>query len=383
VDVRRGEPAETDAARFALFVTFFPRLVAGPILRFHEVMPQIPRAGRMEQTATDLAVGLTLFSIGLAKKTVLADGIAPYASAVFANAALGGSVDLLSAWGGVLAYTMQIYFDFSGYSDMAIGIARMFGLRFPMNFNSPYKSTSIVEFWRRWHITLSRFLRDYLYFSLGGNRRGAVRRYANLLVTMLLGGLWHGANWTFVAWGLLHGGYLMVNHAWQELCRRSAMAAALARSPLSRPVGWALTMLAVVVAWVFFRAPDFATAGRLLTAMVGGHGIALPAGLVDALRPLQPVLAALGISEAGGSGSRLVLTWAWVAGLGAIALALPNSQQVLRAWRPVLEEAGDPSGRQPWWQWRPAPAWSIAVAAVGLAGVLAITRGGEFLYWQF
>ncbi len=384
VDVRRGEPAETDLARYALFVAFFPRLVAGPILRFHEVMPQIPRAGRLRPTAIDLAVGLTLFSIGLAKKTLLADGIGPYAGQVFAEAGQGAPLEALTAWGGVLAYTMQIYFDFSGYSDMAIGLARMFGIRFPTNFNSPYQSGSIIEFWRRWHISLSRFLRDYLYIPLGGNRRGVVRRYANLLATMLLGGLWHGANWTFVAWGLLHGCYLMVNHAWHGVLDRRPAARALSRRPAGRLAGWALTMLAVVVAWVFFRAPTFATASHLLGAMAGANGVMLPAGIVDAVpAALQGWLAALGIGTSDGSGSRLIQMWAWVIVLSAVALLTPNSQRILQAWQPVLEQAVPAPGRASWWQWQPTRTWGVVTATIALAGMLAITRGGEFLYWQF
>ncbi|MGH7152377.1 MAG: MBOAT family O-acyltransferase, partial [Acetobacteraceae bacterium] len=208
VDIRRGRIYHTDLLRYAVFVSFFPRLVAGPIRRYSEILPQLAEGRRPRDSLEDLAVGLTMFAIGLVKKTLLADGIAPFAGPVFTAAAQGTPIDLLPAWGAALAYTCQLYFDFSGYSDMAIGAARCFGIRFPANFNSPYKSTSIIEFWRRWHITLSRFLRDYLYIPLGGNRRGRVRRYVNLMVTMLLGGLWHGANWTFVAWGGLHGLYL-------------------------------------------------------------------------------------------------------------------------------------------------------------------------------
>jgi len=204
IDLRRGHAYRLNLLRYAVFVTFFPRLVAGPILRYGEIVPQLEGTGRATGLAADLAVGLSIFAIGLAKKALLADGISPFVATHF-NAADGQQLDLFMAWGGALAYTCQLYFDFSGYSDMAIGAARCFGIRFPQNFNSPYKSASIVEFWRRWHMTLSRFLRDYLYISLGGNRRGKVRRYVNLLVTMMLGGLWHGANWTFLAWGALHG----------------------------------------------------------------------------------------------------------------------------------------------------------------------------------
>jgi len=223
VDVRHGQSRPSDPLRYALFVSFFPRVVAGPILRFGEIDPQLARSLRKPLVAEDLMVGLTIFFFGLVKKTVLADGVAPYATSVSQSASTGSRVDFFSAWSGVLAYTCQLYFDFSGYSDMAIGVARCFGIRFPMNFFSPYQATNIVEFWRRWHITLSRFLRDYLYIGLGGNRRGTTRRYMNLMITMLLGGLWHGANWTFVIWGGLHGCYLMINQAWLAASRNSAV----------------------------------------------------------------------------------------------------------------------------------------------------------------
>src|SRR5690606_21579134 len=171
------------------------------------MMPQFRQPGRLQLSAANFAVGFSIFTIGLFKKTVLADGVAVYANPVF-NAADSGSVpDFFTAWGGALAYTFQLYFDFSGYSDMAIGLALIFGIALPLNFNSPYKALNIVDFWRRWHITLSRFLRDYLYISLGGNRAGFLKRYSNLLITMILGGLWHGAGWNFLIWGTLHGGY--------------------------------------------------------------------------------------------------------------------------------------------------------------------------------
>ncbi len=376
VDVRRGAPAERDPLRYALFVAFFPRLVAGPILRYGEIMSQVPRSGRLQARGTDLAVGMTLFAIGLVKKALLADGIAPYANAVFADAAGGAAPDLLLAWGGVLAYALQLYFDFSGYSDMAIGTARCFGLRFPVNFNSPYKAGSLIEFWRRWHMTLSRVLRDYLYVALGGNRRGLARRHVNLMLTMLLGGLWHGANWTFVIWGALHGAGLIVNHAWAGLCVRAPRLQRAAGSAPGRLLGWLLTMLLVLVGWALFRAPDFGTAGRMLAGMAGLQGLAMPDAVLDRL----PGLRALGITASDGSGSRFMLMWAWVMALGAVALGLPNSQQWLVNWRPVLEHVrAGPAVLQ----WRMTPAWSVTMAVVALAGLISASRGGEFLYWQF
>jgi D-alanyl-lipoteichoic acid acyltransferase DltB (MBOAT superfamily) len=209
----------------------------------------------------NLSRGFILFLIGVAKKVGLADTLAMVADPQF-NAAAVAPLDAVHAWIGTAAYTLQIYFDFSGYSDMAIGLGLMFGLRLPLNFNAPYRAMSVRDFWRRWHITLSRFLRDYLYIPLGGNRGGAARQMVNVVVTMLLGGLWHGANWTFVAWGSLHGAGLAVNHLWQERGLR-----------LPRPVAWLMTLLFVMAGWVLFRSPDFATAGGVMQSLAGLHGV--------------------------------------------------------------------------------------------------------------
>jgi alginate O-acetyltransferase complex protein AlgI len=375
VDIRRGADYRPRLRDYALFVMFFPRVVAGPILRFNEIIPQTTQPKRPGQVAQDIAIGLTLFAIGLCKKAFLADGVAPYANAGFNEAAAGGTPDLFAAWGATLAYTCQLYFDFSGYSDMAIGIARCFGIRFPENFNSPYKAGSIIEFWRRWHITLSRFLRDYLYISLGGNRRGPARRYANLLLTMLLGGLWHGAAWTFVVWGALHGLALAANHGWNTL----RIAAVLRGRPWWRAFAFLLTFLLVVVAWVFFRAPDLATAGRVLAGMAGQHGAQLPEAILQGAGPLGAIATGLGI-RTGGSGAHFVETWSWVVPLLLIAWFAPNAQQLLRPLEPTLDSRPDPH-RGP--VWRLTLPWAIAAAAFATLGFLSLTRGGEFLYWQF
>lgn len=201
VDVARGIARESKFWHYLLFVSYFPHLIAGPVLHHAQMMPQFGNKEVYCPSAKRIAVGLTIFSVGLAKKVLLADTLAAYASPVFDAAGMGAAPGFVESWTGALAYTLQLYFDFSGYSDMAVGLSLMFNIRLPINFNSPYRAASIIDFWRRWHITLSHFLRDYLYIPLGGGRRGTIRRYANLMVTMLLGGLWHGAGWTFVAWG--------------------------------------------------------------------------------------------------------------------------------------------------------------------------------------
>jgi alginate O-acetyltransferase complex protein AlgI len=214
VDVYQGDKRNYHLLEYILFVTFFPHLIAGPIVRHDELIPQFRKARFFVFSHKNIALGLTIFTLGLAKKVLIADNLSPWVAPVFEHA---GEITFIEAWVGALSYTFQLYFDFSGYSDMAIGLGLLFNIRLPINFNSPYKATSISDFWRRWHITLSNFLRDYLYIPLGGSRRGEIRRYVNLLMTMLLGGLWHGAGWTFVLWGGLHGLYLCINHGWRKL----------------------------------------------------------------------------------------------------------------------------------------------------------------------
>ena len=244
--------------QYALFVLFFPQLIAGPIVHHSEMMPQFGETKQRRFSWDNFSAGLSIFVLGLGKKVIIADNVAPIANSVFDGVTDATKIGFLDAWGGALAYTSQLYFDFSGYADMAIGLALILNIRLPINFNSPYQATSISEFWRRWHMTLSRFLRDYLYIPFGGNRKGRYRRYLNLMLTMLLGGLWHGANWTFVFWGGLHGLYLVINQMWSKL------------SPWRLPgfVSWFLTFISVVLAWVFFRSENFDTALAIISAMV-------------------------------------------------------------------------------------------------------------------
>jgi D-alanyl-lipoteichoic acid acyltransferase DltB (MBOAT superfamily) len=373
VDVRRGTHYHPHPLRYALFVLFFPRLVAGPILRYNEIEPQVG-SREMGAALPDLGVGLSIFVIGLAKKAFLADGIAPFVAHGFIVAQHGQGPDLFAAWGSALAFTCQLYFDFSGYSDMAIGAARCFGVRFPANFNSPYKAASIIEFWRRWHMTLSRFLRDYLYISLGGNRHGTIRRYANLMITMLLGGLWHGAAWTFVIWGGLHGLYLMVNHGWTNLRRPT-------QGVIGRVLAQALTFLAVVIGWVFFRAADVETAWNMLQGMVGWNGAVLPPAVFDQLGALGSCLHRLGIVSDGTQGGAVFTQmWTWIVALLAFAWFAPNSQQIMVRAQPTIEAV---SATPALLRWSPKPRWGIAIGLVAALGLLSVTRGSEFLYWQF
>jgi len=358
-----------DFKRYVLFVTFFPQLIAGPIVLQKDTIPQFRLDNFVSRTGLNLLLGSTLFGIGLFKKIVLADGIAPVANAVFSAADAGQTVPMETAWLGSLAYTFQIYFDFSGYCDMALGIARMFGIRLPINFNSPYKALSISEFWRRWHITLSRFLRDYLYIPLGGNRSGILGRHGNLVATMLLGGLWHGAGWNFVIWGGLHGGYLVINHMWREVVHVQGVQMYVPRT-IRVIASWTLTMVAVIVAWGFFRAETFAGAVSILSAMFVPTEVSTYATL---------------------SGITIDTSFAvfLIAIMFLIVTSLPNSIELTRRYQPVIdtmkELAINSFGRTNW-LWRPTSGWGVLCSIGGLVALVQLYRLNdmtEFIYFNF
>lgn len=329
VDSYRHETREFNFLQYCLFVTFFPQLIAGPIVHHKEMMPQFASDNIYRPNFTCIAQGVLVFSIGLVKKVVFADSVAVYATPVFGAAEAGESLTFFAAWVGTLAYTLQLYFDFSGYSDMAIGLALMFGIRLPLNFDSPYKSKSIIEFWRRWHMTLSRFLRDYLYIALGGSRKGSVRRYLNLFITMLLGGIWHGAGWTFIIWGMLHGTYLIINHAWRKL-RFDILKLPEKVGILETIFARTLTLLAVMVGWVYFRAESVDSANEVLFTMFGGNGISLPVGLQSMLGTTLSDFGFTFNSMFGELYFALRSSFGWIIVLSIIALFMPNSQQIMQ-----------------------------------------------------
>ena len=372
VDACRHETSQPHWLSYLLYVTFFPQLIAGPIVHHKEFLTQVPALMRAWRHHSHLVVGLSIFIIGLCKKVLIADNLALDAAPIFAAAERGDPLHMLQAWRGLVAYTFQIYFDFSGYSDMAIGLARCFGVRLPQNFRSPYRASSIIEFWRCWHITLSRFLRDYLYIPLGGGRRGQARRSLNLMVTMLLGGLWHGAGWTFVMWGGLHGALLMLNHGWLRMSPW-AMPRSLARM---------LTLLAVMFAWIFFRAESFEGALHLLGAFT-----LLPAEFFGSIAGLlQPL--GFEIVDVGVAGADRKYLWLFVV-LTTFCWYMPNTQELFSRYRPVYESEveGDRTvaiqRRVPALIWRPTRGWGIVMGLLALLATLSLSRVSEFLYFQF
>jgi len=351
IDISRGDSPAPTFGRYLLFVSFFPKLLAGPIARARTLLPQLDSPALRFSTET-LASGLTLFGIGLTKKVILADALIPYASVVFTDAAAGRNVMFADAWSGAVAYSLGLYFDFSGYSDMAVGVGLMFGIRLPINFDAPYRAANVRDFWRRWHRTLSNAFFDYVYlpFAMWSRRVTAAGAYAGLLVTMVLCGMWHGAGWTFVAWGALHGGYLMVNYGWRETRKRwRPLPASLAT--LGAVLSGAMTFLAVIIGWVIFRADDFPTALRMLRAMAAF-------GSPFAAAPVTP--------------------WILV-GLAIVWLA-PTSQSIVGL---DLEGFHDANATR-WWQWRPSPAWGIGTAMATIAALFFLSgRQGDFIYFKF
>lgn len=372
VAIAQGTITLPGVGHYALFVCFFPQLIAGPIVRPGDFFEQVAQPWRSppedRQLSDRLAVSITLFVMGLTKKVLIADRLSPGVATVFAGsgAELPGPVVVL----GVVGYGLQLYFDFSGYSDMAIAVAYSLGIRLPLNFNSPYKAISLRHFWRRWHISLSDFFRDFLYIPLGGNRHGFGRQLRNGVIVMGLAGVWHGAGWTFVVWGLWHGLGLVANGLGRSLGQR------LGRDPdhpgvLGRAVGWGLTWSFVMVGWIWFRSPTFPAAVRLLLGL--GQGWSQPWD-----RLAEAAITTLPVGEIG------IAT--------AIALLLPNGYQWLGAASPTLEPApardgiatlpgSGAIGRN--WVWQPSPGGAVGWAVVTMLVLLSLHQPREFLYFQF
>jgi len=350
VDVSRKQTEPGAWLNQTLFVAFFPQLIAGPIVRHSQISDQFADTERKDNLADNLGVGASIFAIGLAKKVLLADNLEPYASSAFDAAADGATVGFLEAWASALSYSFQIFFDFSGYSDMALGLARMFGFHLPANFNAPYRARSIVDFWHRWHITLSRFLRDYLYIPLGGNRHGQFRLGVNVALVMLLGGLWHGAAWTFVVWGGIHGLALAWCH-WLNRVRPDGLFA-----PGFKWISPILTFLFVTVAWVFFRAENFAAAGEMLSAMVYVNGF-------GPLTNDEPFIGAV---------LSLLIIW-----------RLPDTISLFQNALDPRTLEGLQSDLQKGSRWKPGIGTAIGLASLFFFAIINSWTVAEFIYYQF
>ncbi len=410
VDISGGEVRDFRLRDFALFVIFFPHLIAGPIVHHSEMMPQFARA-RYRFDWDNIAVGMTLFAFGLFKKAVLADGIAAVVSPIYLDAALGRPVTLVYAWAAVAGFALQMYFDFSGYSEMALGLARMLGIKLPMNFNSPMKASSVIEYWSCWHITLTRFLTAYVYnpvaMAIARYRRargwrqvpgprGTIGAALSMIalptvVTMFLSGLWHGAGFQYLVFGLLHGSYLTVNHFWR-LYRPRFWPDAASHARIMRPVGLVLTLLATSIALTFFHAETVRAGGSIVTGLVGAQGFALPDVIASRAPALAHLLGHVGASFTPISLPVLLTLYAWIIGLLTLALLPPNVLQVMYGFAPAITMPVSYAADQRLaplralfirLRWQPSAGWAVVTAAASVAGILALNQVTAFLYWQF
>ncbi|MCK5877277.1 MAG: MBOAT family protein [Candidatus Marithrix sp.] len=354
IDIYRKQVQVTSFSNYALFISFFPQLIAGPIVHYQEIVPQMGQRRSFTTINQDLQIGLTIFLIGLFKKFAIADTLAIYASPIFVQADSLVVLDGMIAWRATFAYAFQIYFDFSGYSDMAIGLGRLFGFRLPLNFFSPYKALNISDFWRCWHITLSRFLRDYLYIPLGGNKKGQLRLIVNLLTVMFLGGLWHGAGWNFIIWGMLHGFYLACYHGFNNIrCY-------LPNFPtfITQLAAWFITFIAICIAWVFFRAETLPGALHMLQAMFDFNSWYLTFQIeID----IYLLLTAL------------------------VIIFLPNTWQLMQDYSPSITLPPKITYMREGFRWQFNVIWAL-FAGLLLAIIIILMVNGqptEFIYFQF
>lgn len=349
VDAYRGEAVNKSFLTYCEFVTIFPHLIAGPIINHKEMMPQFVADKTFKINYDNLAMGISIFAMGLFKKIAIADKLAVWANAAFSHTE---SLTFIEAWIGALSYTFQLYFDFSGYSEMAIGLGLMFNLKLPVNFNSPYQAKSMIDFWRRWHMTLGLWVRDYLYIPMGGNRNGELPKMRNLFVSMAIIGLWHGAGWTFIFWGAMHGIALMINHQWRRL-----------KITLPKFVNMGLTFITVLLLWVFFRAENFSSAWNVILSMTDIYNTGIPDD--GFIHKHLGMLASYGINFS---------TWRMPNGINTVLSALLGLFIVL-IWAPNPIKLMD--------KFKPNNIWVVIISGMLIYSILHLNNYSEFLYFQF
>jgi alginate O-acetyltransferase complex protein AlgI len=358
VDTWRKQAPDYKFLDYCVFVTFFPRLIAGPIIRHYEVLPQILNKKTYLFKSENLSVGISLFYMGLFKKVILADYFGTYTNHVFNGALAGNPSTIIGTWIGMIAFSLQIYFDFSAYSDMATGLARMFGITLPMNFFSPLKATSIFDFWRRWHITLMRFLRDYLFIPLVDHHKGWAWRYVSLFITMLLCGLWHGANWTFIVFGGLHGTYMIINHLWRHLTRTKLFSFANRLiHPRLHIIYLVITYFSVLLSITLFRAANLQVTFAILKTAFGFNGTNVPTDY-SWYMVLNIILG---------------LTFVWT---------LPNTLQIMANFKPTLDFTKRHFSKLKI-LWQPKLSWALFIVCIGIISILFLGYSHAFIYFAF
>jgi len=375
VDAHRGLTREYSFLRYALFVTFFPQLIIGPIVHHSETIPQFQKDSTFRFRKENIEVGLPIFIIGLFKKVIFADTIARYIDPSFALAAQGGTIGFADAWVATIGFCFQLYFDFSSYSDMAIGLGRMFGIRLPLNFASPLRQSSIIRVWRQWHMTLYRFFRDYVFIPLGGRERGPSRLAVNVMIVMVLSGIWHGSGWKFVCLGLMNGFWLLVELEWRR--HLGPRLTRLRQNPAWIELSRVLAFLAFASSLPFFRAADFPSSIRMFEGMLGLNGMfADRVPYVELLDSQIRQFAGLPVT----TGLEIALIFGVVFAMLRFA---PSTQHFMRHYEPALDFDGAATGDAGRLAWRPSRTWGIIFGILGGALLLALGNGQEFIYFQF
>ena len=369
---------------YCLFVTFFPQLIAGPIVHHGEMIPQFSSEKKINFNIDKIGIGFLIFIIGLFKKTVIADGISKYSNHIFLLADSSSLESFFGSWVGATSYAFQIYFDFSGYSDMAFGIALMFCIVLPINFYSPYKCNNIIDFWKTWHITLSRFLKNYIYIPIGGNKYGEFLKYRNIFVTMLLGGIWHGAAWGFIIWGSIHGTFIIINHLWNHLSNQYQQLKYLKNTIVFGLISHVLTFLLITIAWVFFRAETLDGAVLLVNSMIGINGISLHHSLHSLVELFPSIFYTADITIPWFGPTTPLITVPMLIGLFLFVKLFPNTYQYFHFNKNKLDKSSYLNNiYKKYFSFKPDNKNLIIFALLILFMISYYHDSSEFLYWQF